>query len=260
MFKIATWNVNSIKSRINHVLAFIQEHSPDVLMLQELKCTEDAFPKLEFEDLGYNCAIFGQKTYNGVAILSKYRIEDVLKGFPEFEDDQARYIECVISVEGRAIRVASVYVPNGQSIGSDKYDYKMLFLERLNVHLQSLYELQEITIIVGDYNIASDEIDLYDHHKFEGSICFSHKERVSIKNILNIGYYDAFRARYPDQKSFTWWDYRAGAFQKNEGMRIDYTLLSPEALDLLVDVQHVKSLRKLEKASDHVPEILFLNI
>lgn len=252
--KIATWNVNSIKVRLPHLLSWLTNTKPDIVLLQELKCNNESFPRDELEDLGYNLAIHGQKTYNGVAILSKFPIDDFTTILPnDPEPTQARYIEAVISVHKSAIRVASVYVPNGGEINSEKFEHKLKFYDALKSHLQHLITLDEAIIIGGDYNVAPDDIDVYDPVILANSTCFSQIERQKFKQLLRLGYNDAFRLTNKNSQEFSWWDYRAGSWHKNHGMRIDHLLLSPEATDLLKSSEIEISLRKLEKTSDHAP-------
>jgi exodeoxyribonuclease-3 len=263
-FKIATWNVNSVKSRLTHLVSWLKSASPDVLLLQELKCITDNFPFMEVEDLGYNVAVLGQKTYNGVAILSKHPIDEVIEGLPNFEDlgdvKQARYVEAVISVGGAAVRVASIYVPNGQEAGSDKFAYKMRFFDALQKHVAEILTYDEIVIFGGDYNVAPNEIDVYDPVNMAGSICFHIDERKKFRSLLNSGLVDAYRAMHPQKQQFSWWDYRAGAFNYNKGMRIDHLLLSPQAADLLVASDVDAEPRAWEKPSDHTPVICELSV
>jgi len=248
--KIVTWNVNSIRARLPIVTSWLASHQPDIVLLQELKCVNEAFPLQEIEDLGYNVALLGQKTFNGVGILSKSPIEDITCGLPSFtNDDQARYIEAVI---GR-VRVASVYVPNGQEVGSDKYTYKLKFLDHLRSHLEALLAYEEICIIGGDFNIAPTDNDVYDPKEWEEKILCSTKERNAFRGLLNLGYQDALRLYHQGVGPFTWWDYRAGAFANNQGLRIDHFLLSPEASDIVMDCQVDILPRGLDKASDHAP-------
>jgi exodeoxyribonuclease-3 len=252
--KIATWNVNSIRARLPIALDWLKENKPDVVLLQELKCTEDDFPKSCFHDLGYNMAIYGQKTYNGVAILSHYPIDDVLKGIPDFEDDAARYIEAVIGTT----RIASVYVPNGQEVGAEKYDYKMAFLEKLNVHLKKTLTYGEKFILGGDFNIAPQPEDIKCPGFTNESILCSPKERHHFQGLLNLGLYDAIYHHHKDDLPMTWWDYRQSAFAKGHGLRIDHLLLSGEAADVLSSSYVDASVRGLEKASDHAPVLCTL--
>lgn len=286
MIKIATFNVNSIKARLNNVKKWLKNSNCDIALLQELKCEENAFPKDEFFDLGYNCAVFGQKTYNGVAILSKFPIEDVVKTLPSFDNDlgiknkgdslfddgpnhQARYIEAVIPIKDIAIRVASIYVPNGGGTlengekleESQKFIYKMNFFDALKNHMKNVLHDNEIAIFGGDFNVANFDIDVYDPKSLDGTVCFHQNERTKFRSILNLGYIDSFRALNPDEQHFSWWDYRSGAWQHNKGMRIDYLLTSPMATDKLVKSEITdKGVRDQEKASDHCPVIIELDI
>lgn len=261
MIRIATWNVNSVKSRIGHLLDVLKaENAPDILLLQELKCQDDAFPYMEIEDAGYNVAVYGQKTYNGVAVLSKFPIDEVIKGLPENPlslweggNEEARYIECVISLPKTAIRVASVYIPNGQEPGSEKFKYKMAFFERLYAHIENLLQYNEMLVIGGDYNVAPAAIDVYDPKSLEGTTCFHPDERKHFRALLGLGLTDAYRAVNPQKQGFSWWDYRAGGWQHNKGMRIDHLLLSPQAADrtFACDIDLIP--RDKEKPSDHTP-------
>jgi len=252
--KIATWNVNSIKSRLGIVTGWLKTNSPDIVLLQELKCETAAFPYMEIEDLGYNVAVNGQKTYNGVAVLSKFPIEEVIKDLPGDEaDSHARYIEAVVSVSGNIVRAASVYVPNGQSVGSDKFAYKLKFLERLCENTRKLLEYDEIFVLGGDYNVAPEAIDVFDAARLDGSICFHPEERARLNALMHLGLTDTFRSSYPEARQYSWWDYRAGSFQQNLGMRIDMLLASPRAADLVIAAGIDEHPRALEKASDHAP-------
>jgi exodeoxyribonuclease-3 len=252
MALIACWNVNSVRSRLEHLLAFLQKYSPDIVLLQELKALEDAFPAMEIEDMGYNLAIYGQKTYNGVAILSKYPIEDVQRGIPSYEDENARYIEAVIALP-TPVRVASIYVPNGSSPDSEKFVYKMEFMQHLHRHMNDLLRYDEAIIMGGDYNIAPFANDIYDPKKLDGTICYHPKEREHLRAILNMGYYDAIRLKYPTENIYSWWDYRAGAWQGGQGYRIDHFLLSPKAVDIYQDCGIAEEFRAMQKPSDHAP-------
>lgn len=248
--KIATWNVNSIKARLPNVLAWLSEAKPDVVLLQETKTLNEKFPGLEIEDLGYNLALNGQKTYNGVAILSKSPIEDVVTVLPgEAEDDHARYIEAVIG----DVRVASVYVPNGGEVGSDKFQYKLRWFERLRDHIAELLVYEEALVVGGDYNVAPGPGDVYDPEGLAGTTCFHPDEQVRFRTILNLGMTEAYQVLNPQPHAYTWWDYRAGGWQKDHGMRIDHLLLSPQAADRLDNSGIDRAVRGQEKASDHVP-------
>lgn len=256
MTTIATWNVNSLRTRLEHLKKWVAERDPDVILLQELKCQEEHFPKEEIEDLGYNVAILGQKSYNGVAILSKSPLDDVVYGLPTFqEDDQARYIEAFVD----GVRVASVYVPNGQEVGSEKFAYKMKFLDALRQHGSDLLAQNEPLVIAGDYNIAPFVSDGHSPERFKGErILCSLQERETMRSLYNTGFIDGFRLKHPDtllenQGQFSWWDYRSGSYQNNKGYRIDHLLLSPKAADLLQDAGIDHETRSEQRPSDHAP-------
>lgn len=259
---IATWNVNSIRSRLPHLLEWLRsDNAPDVVGLQELKCEDHGFPFMEIEELGYNIVTQGQKTYNGVAILSKFPLEDVVRGLPgNEEDEQARYIEALVCAGENVVRVASVYVPNGQAVDSDKFAYKMRFFDLLKQRLDTLCSYGEFTVIGGDYNIAPYPIDVFDHKKLDGTVCYHPREREKIRTILHSGYYDAFRCKHPEQQEFSWWDYRGSSWKANQGLRIDHLLLSPQAIDRLQSCETLVDMRGAEKASDHAPVICTLDI
>ncbi len=252
---IATWNVNSIRQRLTHLLDWVKANQPDILLLQETKCVNESFPAMELEELGYNLALHGQKTFNGVAILSRFPLADIVTRLPgEETDDHCRYIEAVASLPtGGALRVVSVYVPNGQSPDSDKFQFKLRFFDRLREHLARLLTYEEVLVVGGDYNVAPDAIDVFNPLKSAGHICFHPDERAKLRILFNLGLYDAFRLKYPAKQEFSWWDYRAGQFERNEGLRIDHLLLSPQAADRLEDCQIDTAPRQLDKPSDHAP-------
>jgi exodeoxyribonuclease-3 len=260
--KIVSWNVNSVKARHQHLVDWLREQSPDIVLLQELKCSTETFPTEEIEDLGYNLAIHGQKSYNGVAIASKFPLEDITTSFINDPDpSHSRYIEALVSVKpGLVMRVASIYVPNGQEVGSDKFLYKLKFLDALHHHIRTLLNYDEIMILGGDFNVAPENIDVYNPKLSEGSVCFNLEERSRFRKILNLGMIDAYRTANPTSQDFTWWDYRAGAFEHNFGLRIDHLLLSPEACDLLLNCTIIKELRSKAKSSDHAPILVELKV
>ncbi len=246
--KIVTWNVNSVRARLPHVEDFLRDHQPDVLLLQELKCEKHAFP-LSLEEFGYNCAVFGQKTYNGVAILSKYPIEDVQMGITSFEDGSSRYIEAFTN----GVRVASVYVPNGQEIDSAAYMYKLNFFQALYNHAQYLLTLDEQIVIGGDFNVAPTDDDVYNPVLWKNQVLCSTREREAFRKIVYAGFTDAIAQSTQGPMPYTWWNYRQGAFAKDGGLRIDHLLLSPQAADSLNTTTVHRYMRGLEKASDHAP-------
>ncbi len=253
---IATFNVNSIKARIANLLDWLAAARPDIVCLQELKCTDDAFPREPIEDLGYNLAVFGQRSWNGVAILSRSRIEDVVRGLPgDPEDEQARYIEAFTA----GIRVASVYVPNGNPVGSEKFAYKLAWLERLRAHARELLELEEPTVLAGDFNVIPEPIDCHDPAAWAEDALFRPESRRALRAIVYEGWLDAYRALHPEERNaYTFWDYQGGAFQLDHGIRIDHLLLSPEAGDRLEEAWIDKEPRRRPKASDHTPVIVRL--
>lgn len=253
---IATWNVNSVKSRLPHLLDWLKADKPDIVLLQELKCIDDAFPAMEIEELGYNLAIHGEKTYNGVAILSKHRLSDIRRGLPGNEaDTHARYIEAVVEIPKGAMRVASVYVPNGQTPDSEKFPYKLAFLDHFYAHMKTLLTYDELLIVGGDYNIAPDDRDVHNIAEWKGTVLTHDEVRQRFRRILNLGIYDAYRLISDKPGGFSWWDYRAGAFNNDDGLRIDHHLISAKAADKLTGCHIVKSLRALEKPSDHTPVV-----
>lgn len=255
LVKIASWNVNSIKARLPNVLGWLRTAQPDIVLLQETKCVDDAFPRLEFEDMGYNLAVHGQKSYNGVAILSKAPLEDVRCGLPEGDgDDHARYVEAVTTCDNLVLRVASIYLPNGNPVGTPKYDYKLAWMDRLRAHARALLKLEEPTVLGGDYNIIPGDEDVYAPDNWREDALFRLPSREKFRALLHLGLTDAFRALNPDKAHcYTFWDYQAGCWQRDNGLRIDHFLLSPQAADLLADCDIDKGPRGQEKASDHTP-------
>lgn len=252
--KIASWNVNSVKARMDCVVNWLKDVNPDVVCLQEIKTTDQAFPALEFEALGYNCSVHGQKSYNGVAILSKRRPSDVIIGLPEGHgDDHARYIEAVIPGESGVVRVASVYAPNGNPPGTDKFTYKLAWMDRLRRHAANLLKLEEPTVITGDFNVIPTDHDCYDPRAWLKDALFQPETKAAWRRILSLGFTDAFRACHTEKDAFTFWDYFAGSWERNRGIRIDHILLSPQAADRLVSTTIDKGPRGWEKPSDHTP-------
>lgn len=257
MLTLATWNINSIRMRMPLLLSWLKETAPDIVLLQETKVMDDQFPREEIENLNYNIACYGQKSYNGVAILSKFPIEDVTQAIPGFKDDQARYIEAVI----KGVRVASIYVPNGMAVGSDKYAYKLDFLSHLYTHTQTLLTYDEAFVLGGDFNVAPTDQDVYDPQEWHEQILCSTPERESFRSLVYLGLVDALRELHPQERElYTWWDYRGGAWQNNFGLRIDHLLLSPQAAGNLKNVFVDKKVREVEKASDHAPVICELGL
>ncbi|MGQ0445884.1 MAG: exodeoxyribonuclease III [Beijerinckiaceae bacterium] len=251
--KIATWNVNSVRQRIEHLLRYLRDVEPDVLCLQELKCVDAAFPHLEVEAEGYNAAVHGQKGFNGVAILAKAPIEAV-RGLPgDPDDEQARYIETVVPNGEGIVRVASIYLPNGNPPRTEKYSYKLAFMERLTAHARNLLALEEPLVLAGDYNVIPTPLDAADPAAWEGDALFLPETRARFRSLLNLGLTDALRATSDEPGLYTFWNYQAGAWQRNKGIRIDHLLLSPLAADRLAEVAIDKKTRGEDKPSDHVP-------
>lgn len=252
--KVVSWNVNSIKARLPNVIEWVEQNIPDILMLQELKCEETAFPYDAFSHLSYNHAIFGQKTYNGVAILSKYPIDEIKKTFPSNPcPDQARFIEIAYSGPLGYTRAINLYVPNGGEVGSDKFALKLEFLSAVRNYLRSISNYDENIIIGGDFNVAPFDIDVYSTSNLENSTCFTLTERKLMRQILNDNWLDLYRILYPSSHEYSWWDYRAGAFQNNHGMRIDFLLGNAKLANNLSSIFIDRDSRAKEKASDHVP-------
>lgn len=248
--KIATWNVNSINARIPRVSEWLSQASPDVALLQELKCVDEKFPRTEIEDLGYNIVTHGQKSYNGVAILSKHPVEDVMIGLPgDDSDKQARYIEATINT----VRVASIYLPNGNPYPGEKFDYKIGWMDRLIERAKYLLTLEEDFVLAGDYNVCPKDEDCYDIVRFANDALVQPELRDRFYTLLNLGLTDAFRAFTPSGRNYTYWDYQAGAWQKDNGVRIDHLLLSPTAADKVIKCEIDRTPRGKERPSDHTP-------
>ncbi len=250
MVSIATWNVNSIKARLPNVIEWLKEFAPDVALLQETKSLEENFPRLEIEALGYHCAVVGQKSYNGVAVLSKAPLSDPLRALPGDADDaQARYLE----VTTFGLRVASIYLPNGNPIDGEKYPYKLAWMGRLHDHAQSLLASEQPVVLGGDYNVAPKDDDVFDAERFADDALCQPESRRLFRSILNLGYCEAYRSLHKEAHRYSFWDYQAGAWQKDNGVRIDHLLLSPQAADRLDACDIDRGPRGKAKASDHTP-------
>lgn len=256
---LATWNVNSVKARLANVLAWLAETKPDLLLMQEIKCVDDQFPALEFKAAGYGALIHGQKTYNGVAILMRdgLPVREVRRGLPgEPEDLQARYLEA----EVHGLRLASLYLPNGNPAPGDKYDYKLRWMDRLYAHAQSLMAEGTPFALAGDYNICPTDDDVHDPEGFASDALCRPPSRARFRALKNLGLTDAYLACHPNARhKYTFWDYQAGAWQKDNGLRIDHFLLNPEALDRLQSCDIDRRPRGAEKASDHTPVVCRLD-
>ncbi|SEQ04449.1 Exodeoxyribonuclease III [Faunimonas pinastri] len=252
--RIATWNINGVKARIEALTAWLKEASPDVVCLQEIKSVDEGFPREPISALGYNIETHGQKGFNGVAILSKRPMEDVRRGLPGDEPDaQSRFIEALVPGENGMVRVCSAYMPNGNPIGTEKFALKIDWHARLEGWAARKLELEEPLVIAGDYNIIPEPIDTKYPENWSGDALYQPESREAFRRLCALGLTDAIRAVDDRPGVFTFWDYQAGAFQKNNGIRIDHLLLSPEASDLLIQVGIDKHVRAWEKPSDHVP-------
>lgn len=252
--KLATWNVNSIKMRVDAACDWLREAAPDVVCLQEIKCQDAAFPRAAFEDLGYNVATHGQKTFNGVALLSKWPLSDIRVGLPTLPaDEQARYIEAVVSARGQAARVASIYLPNGNPADTGKYTYKLEWMAALTAHVDTLLAHEEPLVLAGDYNVIPQPEDVHEPADWTQDALFRIETRQAFRQLLARGLTDAFRACDARPGQYSFWDYQAGAWQRDRGLRIDHLLLSPEAAARLQACGIDKHVRGREKPSDHVP-------
>ena len=249
--KIATWNVNSLRVRLPHLLDWLAARAPDVMCLQETKCEEATFPAAQLRAAGYCSVHHGQRTYNGVAILTRAEALGVCRGIPQFADEQSR----VIAADYEGVRFVSVYVPNGQSVGCDKYAYKLRWFEALAMWLEGELAAHPRLAVMGDFNVAPEDRDVHDPAAWAGQVLFSDPEKAALRKLTDLGFADAFRLFEQPDKSFSWWDYRMAAFRRNMGLRIDHVLLSPalaaDCRSCAIDVAP----RKLERPSDHAPVV-----
>jgi len=251
--KLATFNINGIKARIDALPAWLSSANPDVVCLQEIKSVDDAFPREVFESMGYRVETHGQKSFNGVAILSKLPLEDITRGLPGDEtDEQARWIEATV-IGTRALRVCGLYLPNGNPTPGPKYDYKLAWMARMESRARALLATEEPTVFCGDYNVIPQDADAAKPELWTSDALALPASRAAYRRLLALGLTDAFRARNPAPGQYTFWDYQAGAWERNNGIRIDHLLLSPQAADLLTDCQIDKQVRADDKPSDHVP-------
>lgn len=252
--KIATWNINGIKARHDVLIEWLKQAQPDIACLQEIKSVDENFPASEIESLGYNVETHGQKGFNGVALLSRLPFDEVNRGLPGDEnDEQARFIEGVFTVGSSVLRLVSLYLPNGNPIDTEKFPYKLGWMDRLHNWAQNRLELEEPLILAGDYNVIPQPYDCWDAKVWEGDALFRPESRQKYRQLCALGFTEALRASSDDQGLYTFWDYQAGAWPKNHGIRIDHLLMSPEAAVGLNATQVDKYVRDWEKPSDHVP-------
>lgn len=252
--KIATFNINGIKARINALPEWLDDAQPDVVILQEIKSVDEAFPTEIFEERGYNVATHGQKSFNGVAILSKHPLEDVTRGLPGDDgDEQARWIEATVTGTSHAVRVCGLYLPNGNPVPGPKYDYKLAWMARLKARAEVLLAEETPFLMAGDYNIIPQAEDAATPDSWREDALFRLESRTAFRALINLGLTDAFRARTQGPGHYSFWDYQAGAWNRNHGIRIDHLLLCPQTADLLIDCVIDKDVRGRDKPSDHVP-------
>lgn len=255
-FKIATWNINSIKVRLPHVLEWLATNEPDVLALQETKSQDENFPLDAFTEAGYQCVFSGQKTYNGVAIVSKLAASDVVTDISGFEDPQRRILIATIA----GIRICNLYVPNGASVDSDKYVYKLHWLQQVTDFVQQQLQSYPRLVVLGDFNIAPSDLDVHDPKVWQGAVLVSNKEREAFQQLLALELDDCFRVFNPDDSGYSWWDYRGGSYRRNNGLRIDHILASSAMSEILSSSWVDQPLRAWEKPSDHVPVCAEFNL
>lgn len=251
LFKIATWNVNSLRVRLDHVLAWLNSNQPDVLALQETKVENQHFPEAPFKAAGYHVLFNGQKTYNGVALISRVPMQHLVTVFPEFDDPQRRILVVTLG----SLRIVNIYVPNGARLDSEKYVYKLQWLKQLKAYLEQELLRHPHLIVLGDFNIAPEDSDVYDAKVWQGQVLVSPLERQALKEIITLGFKDSFRLFNNQPGHYTWWDYRAGAFRRNHGLRIDHILTSNALASRCIACNIDKEIRLWEKPSDHVPVI-----
>lgn len=256
MFKVATWNVNSLRVRLPQVLDWLAEHQPDILALQETKLPDQEFPMEAISEAGYHAFYAGQKTYNGVAVLSKTQCSKSITDLPDLQDPQRR----VLGLRYHDLFLLNLYVPNGAALGSDKFDYKLNWLEALHSYLDQLSKEFPKLIVMGDFNIAPEDRDVHDPAAWEGKVLVSEPERKALQRILEIGLTDSFRLFDQPQETFSWWDYRAGAFRRNRGLRIDLILVSQGLAARCRSCSIDKEARRVQRPSDHAPVVSNFNV
>ena len=249
--KIATWNVNSLRVRLPHLLAWLDTEKPDIVALQETKTVDEDFPLGEIHAAGYQAVFSGQKSYNGVALLSRHTATEVVRDIENLDDPQRR----VLAASYNGLRVINLYVPNGSSVDSEKYIYKLSWLEKISAWIQQQLSTHEHLIVLGDFNIAPEDRDVHDPAAWQGQVLVSDAERAAFNHLQSLGLQDSFRLFEQHETTFSWWDYRAGAFRRNHGMRIDHILISPALRALCTSCRIDTTPRKLERPSDHAPVV-----
>jgi exodeoxyribonuclease III len=259
--KIVTWNINGIKARAEAVATYLKEMSPDVLCLQELKNIDEGFPRHIFEDVGYTLHTHGQKGFNGVAIASRYAIEDVTRRLPgDDSDEQSRYIEATVLHGSAAVRIGCLYLPNGNPIGTEKFSYKLAWMKRLHDHAEKLLADEMPVVLAGDYNVIPDPIDAKKPESWADDALYQPESRAAFRAMANLGYTDALRTCHPGPGLYTYWDYMQGAWQRDAGIRIDHLMLSPQAADRIVSCGVDRMTRGWDKPSDHAPAWIELDM
>jgi exodeoxyribonuclease-3 len=252
--KIVTWNINGVKARLDTAVTWLSTHKPDVVCFQEIKSVDEGFPTQAFEEVGYAVATHGQKGFNGVAILARTPLEDVVCGLPgDDADAQARYIEATVTAGSQAVRIGCLYLPNGNPLGTEKFPYKLAWMARLEAHARARLADEMPFVLAGDYNVIPMPIDAKRPEAWASDALFQPESRAAYRRLVHLGFTDAIRACLPEPGVYTFWDYQAGAFQKDDGIRIDHLLLSPQAADLLTGAGVAKEARAMEKPSDHTP-------
>ena len=257
--KIISWNVNSVRARITNILEYIKDTLPDILFLQEIKTQEESFPYEDFKNVGYVSHVFGQKSYNGVAIISKVKIENLKKDFIKDDLNQARIISGEILLKKKKINLINIYAPNGNPINTDKYEYKKNWLKKFITRIKKELSKNSNILIAGDFNIIPEEIDVYDFKRYENDALGKLEIRKKFREILNLGFNDIYRQKNKNKQEYTFWDYFAGSWQKNYGMRIDHFVLSNNLLENVTSININKKPRSKTKPSDHTPIELEIN-
>ncbi len=250
---LVTWNVNSLRARLETVTRWLQEYRPDVACLQETKVEDEKFPREPLEALGYQIAMHGQRTYNGVAILSRLPITDVARSFDGKGGDEQKRL---IAATAGGIRVVNAYIPNGQAVGSEKFSYKLDFFKQLKAYFDKRHSPKEPVVLVGDFNVAAGPEDVFDHEEMDGQVCYHPDERKALEKLRGWGFVDQFRRLHPEPGYFSWWDYRAAGFQRNRGLRIDHVWTSPPLTPRTETCWIDRDERAREKASDHAPVVV----